>query len=111
MPVSGRPTKASLLKITQGSSAPAVKGLHKVAREPAERDALGAAIAGSDDLRFHSRLPKTTSDVVSPARSRMTAIRQTVGTVVTVTTDAGASRAATPRGPGNDSADLASNVR
>src|SRR5271156_2407938 len=99
MPVSGRPTKAALLKITHGSSTPAVKGLQKAAREPAARGALGAAIAGSGSLRFHSRLPKTISEVVSPARSKMTATRQPIGTVAAATLDAVAWRGTTPSGP------------
>src|ERR1700687_967839 len=95
MPVSGRPTKAALLKITQASSTPEVKGLQNAARGPAARAALGAAIAGSGGFRFHSRLPKTISEVMKTASSRMKAIRHRAGTVSTTTLGDAASRGGT----------------
>ena len=95
MPVSGRPTKAALLKITQGSSAPEVKGLQNAARGPATRGALGAAMAGSGIFRFHSRLPKTISEVIKPASSKMKATRHPAGTVATATPGGDNSRGGT----------------
>src|SRR5258707_15695752 len=97
MPVSGRPTKAALLKITQGSSSPEAKGLQRAARGPTARGALDAAIAGSDFFRVQSRLPKTTSEVMKPTRSKMKATRQRAGMASTTTLGGGASRGGTFR--------------
>src|SRR5579859_6866032 len=95
MPVSGRPTKAALLKITQGSSTPEVNGRQNAASGPAVRVVPGAAIAGSGGFRFNSKLPKTINEVMKPASNRMKATRQRAGTVSTTTLGGGASREGT----------------
>src|ERR1700733_12200499 len=111
MPVSGRPTNAALLKTTHGSSPAEVKGLHRVAREPAARGAPGAAMADSGSLRFQSRLPRMISEVVRPAKSKITAIRQRAGTASTTTLRGNGSRGGTPSDCLGDSTDLASKVK
>src|SRR5208337_4915270 len=101
MPVSGRPTKAALLKMTQGSSAAEVKGLQKAASGLAALETPGAAIAGSGSFRFHSRLPKTINEVIKPASTNMNAIRHPAGTVAAVTVAGDTSRGGTLCGRGS----------
>src|SRR5580704_13548589 len=116
MPVSGRPTKAALLKITQGSSTREVKGFQKAPREAGAWGAVEVAVVGSDGLRFHSTAPNTTSDVIRPAESKMTAIpiRETVST--TSIRDCGAVEdsgwvESTASGCGGSSTGLGSKIR
>src|SRR5271166_3307346 len=81
MPVSGRPVKAALLKITQGSSLPAVKGLQNSARGPATgRAARDVADEASARLRVDSKLPSTTKEAVKQPSKTITAMRHCTGT-------------------------------
>src|SRR3984885_11382788 len=81
MPVSGRPVKAALLKITQGSSPPAVDGLQNSARGPAAgRDASEVADDASARLRVQSKLPRTTKEAVRQPSKMITATRHCTGT-------------------------------
>src|SRR5208282_3738155 len=115
MPVSGRPTKAALLKITQGSSVPDVKGRQKSARGPVTPPATDLSVVESASLRFESTLPKTISDTTRPASNKATAIRQRGGTTSTTTLDrasrAGGFWGCVPDSMGLASTDLVSNVR
>src|ERR1700690_2274840 len=110
MPVSGRPVKAALLKITQGSSLPAVKGLQNSARGPATgREASEVAEAASARLRVESKLPSTTREAIRQASKMITAMRHCTGTagVASAGTRDGLSGAAC----GSGSACRDSNVR
>src|SRR5271155_1878841 len=110
MPVSGRPTKAALLKITQGSSSPVVKGLQKSAREPEAREAAGTTVAGSGRLRFHDT-PKTISEITRPAKRIKDAIRQRPVAASTTGLAASGSREGRATGCSGTTAGFASNVR
>ena len=97
--------------MTQGSSTPEAKGRQNVASGPVARDGVGAAIAGSGTLRFQSRLPKTITEMVSPARSEMTAICQLAGTVETAVGEDGDPSEDVDWSCGEEPAGRASNVR
>src|SRR5579862_3488071 len=85
MPVSGRPTKAALLKITHGSSTPAVKGRQNEANGPVWTALLGAARADSDAFRFQSRVPRATRERTRAEANKISKTRQRRCTLSTVT--------------------------
>ncbi len=107
--------KAALLKMTQGSSTPAVKGRQKSARGPVAAATLGFAVVNSDCLRFKRTVPKTASETMSPTSSKTTTIRQRAGTTSTTrlsrVSRAGISRSCVPESEGLASTDRASNMR
>src|ERR1700691_6118827 len=111
MPVSGRPTNAALLKITQGCSTAEVKGLQKAARGPAGRAMLGAAVADSGCFLFDSTVPKMINVAERLTNSRTTASRQGVGTAPTLKRGKATSRRVAAWGCGEGVTGLASKTR
>lgn len=73
MPVSGRPVKAALLKMTHGSSEPEVKGFQKSASGPEAGRVAGDEGEASDCLRVQSRAPSADRETMRQTSRTRTA--------------------------------------
>src|ERR1035438_5804905 len=95
MPVSGRPMKAALLKMTHGSAEAEVKGLQNLARGPDATCAGASEAAAAAGVRVDSKLPSTTNETIRHTSRVTMATRQEAGTVGGTTLGGDGSRGGT----------------